>query len=297
MTSIQQAMGGFLAGAWGGMVECVVVQPFDMVKTRHQLSADKAPTIIGSFREIYNEGGVSRFYRGALPEMAGMVPKTAFMLSAYDHARMTLQGPAHEMAPGPRVEFMSGVVAAVPEAIAFTPFQVVKIRLQAKQHLGKYKHTMHALRSIAVEEGGRALFLGLSTTMIRNAVWNGVYFPTMYLCKSYMMHEPGKENKLWWAGCTLLSGFMGGTLATCFNCPLDVVKSRMQSQITGTGQALKYRYTLASLIMIWQQEGFKGLYKGFAPKAVSYTHLRAHETPEHLVCRLLLEKKKKNIDK
>src|SRR5678816_2734799 len=29
--------------------------------------------------------------------------------------------------------------------------------------------------------------------------------------------------------------------------------------------------------------------------AVSYTHLRAHETPEHLVCRLLLEKKKKNF--
>eukprot|EP00658_Telonema_sp_P-2_P053289 TRINITY_DN41774_c0_g1_i1.p1 TRINITY_DN41774_c0_g1~~TRINITY_DN41774_c0_g1_i1.p1 ORF type:complete len:100 (-),score=12.84 TRINITY_DN41774_c0_g1_i1:54-353(-) len=27
-------------------------------------------------------------------------------------------------------------------------------------------------------------------------------------------------------------------------------------------------------------------------KSVSYTHLRAHETPEHLVCRLLLEKKK-----
>src|SRR5678815_1071148 len=36
----------------------------------------------------------------------------------------------------------------------------------------------------------------------------------------------------------------------------------------------------------------------FGPAAgcrpVSYTHLRAHETPEHLVCRLLLEKKKKN---
>ena len=29
---------------------------------------------------------------------------------------------------------------------------------------------------------------------------------------------------------------------------------------------------------------------GYDP--VSYTHLRAHETPEHLVCRLLLEKKK-----
>ena len=29
--------------------------------------------------------------------------------------------------------------------------------------------------------------------------------------------------------------------------------------------------------------------------AVSYTHLRAHETPEHLVCRLLLEKNKLHI--
>ena len=32
-------------------------------------------------------------------------------------------------------------------------------------------------------------------------------------------------------------------------------------------------------------------------ESVSYTHLRAHETPEHLVCRLLLEKKKKKSKK
>ena len=30
-----------------------------------------------------------------------------------------------------------------------------------------------------------------------------------------------------------------------------------------------------------------------ATSDVSYTHLRAHENPEHLVCRLLLEKKNK----
>src|SRR5678815_6055920 len=34
------------------------------------------------------------------------------------------------------------------------------------------------------------------------------------------------------------------------------------------------------------------IYSMSGDKAVSYTHLRAHETPEHLVCRLLLEKKK-----
>src|SRR5450756_1220171 len=33
------------------------------------------------------------------------------------------------------------------------------------------------------------------------------------------------------------------------------------------------------------------------PRTVSYTHLRAHETRHDLVCRLLLEKKKKQIEK
>src|SRR5678815_4420637 len=32
-------------------------------------------------------------------------------------------------------------------------------------------------------------------------------------------------------------------------------------------------------------------WEAYDNKPVSYTHLRAHETPEHLVCRLLLEKK------
>ena len=36
----------------------------------------------------------------------------------------------------------------------------------------------------------------------------------------------------------------------------------------------------------------KELVKMDLPIAVSYTHLRAHETPEHIVCRLLLEKNK-----
>src|SRR5678816_4690095 len=49
----------------------------------------------------------------------------------------------------------------------------------------------------------------------------------------------------------------------------------------GLGQVLYKATTLT----------FTGLAVAIGP--VSYTHLRAHETPEHLVCRLLLEKKKK----
>ncbi len=36
--------------------------------------------------------------------------------------------------------------------------------------------------------------------------------------------------------------------------------------------------------------------QGNSPGSVAYTHLRAHETPEHLVCRLRLEKKNLHDD-
>ena len=94
---------------------------------------------------------------------------------------------------------------------------------------------------------------------------------------------------------TLLSGAIGGILATAFNAPFDVVKSRFQSQlphtITGTkqhlpfyffnilnlflfffkkkkGKQVKYRYTIQSLITIYKDEGARALYKGFAPKSI-----------------------------
>eukprot|EP00658_Telonema_sp_P-2_P036098 TRINITY_DN2616_c0_g1_i3.p1 TRINITY_DN2616_c0_g1~~TRINITY_DN2616_c0_g1_i3.p1 ORF type:complete len:208 (-),score=44.34 TRINITY_DN2616_c0_g1_i3:100-723(-) len=49
----------------------------------------------------------------------------------------------------------------------------------------------------------------------------------------------------------------------------------------------------AGCLNIYLVVGNQQLSRRFWSDTVSYTHLRAHETPEHLVCRLLLEKKKK----
>ena len=45
-------------------------------------------------------------------------------------------------------------------------------------------------------------------------------------------------------------------------------------------------------LILWACIAVSGLFHPPMLASVSYTHLRAHETPEHLVCRLLLEKKK-----
>src|SRR5678815_1687310 len=44
-------------------------------------------------------------------------------------------------------------------------------------------------------------------------------------------------------------------------------------------------------VLVARFAGAGDSYKVNRVVSVSYTHLRAHETPEHLVCRLLLEKK------
>ena len=64
--------------------------------------------------------------------------------------------------------------------------------------------------------------------------------------------------------------------------------------VTYTGQA-RLPATLTLLIVPLPAAG--GDVPAVDREAVSYTHLRAHETPEHLVCRLLLEKKNTHLSR
>lgn len=108
----------------------------------------------------------------------------------------------------------------------------------------------------------------------RAGVWNSVYFALMHNVKARLPKARSQAADLLQ---TLLAGTIGGGIATAFNAPFDVVKSRMQRQLplslsleppnTGPAAArLKYRWTLQSLALIVREEGLPAAYKGFAPK-------------------------------
>lgn len=69
----------FLAGAISGIAEAFSVQPFDMVKTRHQIYTGNNPNVFASLKILYHEGGIKLWYRGMTAELIGMIPKSSAM--------------------------------------------------------------------------------------------------------------------------------------------------------------------------------------------------------------------------
>merc|ERR1719434_288630 len=99
-----------------------------------------------------------------------------------------------------------------------------QVRLQNGANNGLYANSFDCLQSIVRSEGAAALFTGLPATIFRNSVWNGVYFGSMFKIRQHLGSSEGLSGKLR----TMVGGFAGGMLATCFNAPLDVAKSRIQ---------------------------------------------------------------------
>jgi hypothetical protein len=115
--------------------------------------------------------------------------------------------------------YIGGFVAGIPESVIVTPTQVVKVRLQAKEHLGRYSGSVDCVKQTLRNEGIQAFYIGLSPTLYRNCVWNTMYFGTMHWIKRKM---PKPSSKVIDISQTLVSGFFGAVFATCFNAPFDV---------------------------------------------------------------------------
>ena len=94
--------------------------------------------------------------------------------------------------------------------------------------------------------------------------WEKVYFGLMYEIKENVLPDVSDRHKVYGLGQTLLAGFTGGVIATLFNAPFDVVKSRFQQQ----SMEQRYKYTLSTLWMIYKSSGIRGCYRGLEAKII-----------------------------
>merc|ERR1712070_700558 len=87
-TDLAWAMSGLnlVAGATAGAVAATAVTPFDVIKTRLQVSKGKA-TVLEVSRQLYAEGGIFSFFRGLGPRLARIPIYTAITLATFDAAK------------------------------------------------------------------------------------------------------------------------------------------------------------------------------------------------------------------
>lgn len=156
-----------------------------MIKTRHQLNHLQNHGVFKTLVQIYSEGGFFRFYRGMSAELVGIVPKSSAMYASYEMALTRIKS-WHFTENSSVACSLAGCFSGVPEALVVQPTQVVKVRLQAKEHLGKYSGSVDCLVKIVRSEGVKGLTIGLGPTLYRNCVWNTVNFGTMDFIKGFL---------------------------------------------------------------------------------------------------------------
>jgi len=254
-----------LAGGVAGTCEILAMYPLDVVKTRLQLQTKLAPAegahytgVYDAFRRIIKEEGFSKLYRGIASPIFAEAPKRAVKFATNEQYKSFFS-----YLTGGKLQVyhhvLSGSLAGMTEAFVNCPFEVVKVRMQAKDNLGLYKSTWDAAVATVRNEGALSLYKGLEPLLWRNGVWNGAYFGSIGFIKE---NVPKPDSS---SGDTIRNfsaGVIGGTFATTLNTPFDVVKSRMQN----VSQAGVSKWTLPSLALIAKEEGFKGLFKGYVPR-------------------------------
>ena len=254
--------------------------PLDVVKTRFQLqtsgTADAYTSIADCFRKIIRTEGPRTLYRGILAPILVEAPKRAIKFSANEQYGV-LYRERFGLKEGQALSVLTGISAGVTEATVVTSFELIKIRMQDKRNAGKYKSTMDCIAKIYKEEGAMGFSKGLEATVWRHAVWNGGmcvcifrivlivlgYFGVIKFVRSALPEAETKQGLLLR---NFIAGSIGGTVGTLLNTPFDVAKTRIQGQLPG--QPIKYGWTLPSIGIIWKEEGFAALYKGFVPKVL-----------------------------
>ncbi len=173
--------------------------------------------------------GLVRLWRGAPVMMVGCIPSHAAYFSVYERAKIAfgVNKPGHS----PLAAAACGAMATTLHDAVLTPLDVVKQRLQ----LGFYDGVTDCVRTIIKQEGVGALFRSYPTTLLMNWPYASVLVATNETIKETMRqargpgHKAGKDDPLSGAE-FLLSGALAGAVAAAVTTPLDVLKTRLQTQ-------------------------------------------------------------------
>ena len=245
-------------GAVAGLTEHLVMYPVDTIKTRMQSYAgvrDYANRgVFSAARSIGMNEGLGAFWRGAGAVALSAGPAHAIYFAAYEGMKESLEKYQVPLAPS-----VAGALATVLLDGLMTPMDVVKQRMQLATDATRYPTVLSCVKNVYSTQGASAFFAGYRATLIMNVPFTAVYMGTYDFAKRLLLSRNKNEQKFS-AGSHCLAGAAAGGSAAAVTNPLDVVKTRLQTQ--GEVGARRYRGLTDALSAIYVEEGFAGLMRG-----------------------------------
>ena len=217
----------------------MLMHSMDTVKTRQQgdLSMPPRYTSLGStyLTILRQEGLVRGLYGGVTPAFWGSFAGTFVFFGAYEWSKRQMI----DFGVAPTMAYLSaGFFADLVISPLYVPTEVLKTRLQLQGRYNNpyfnsgynYRSTLHALRTVYRTEGFAEFFSGYKATIFRDLPFSAIQF-ALYEQEQRMAKKwvgPGKDIGL---PLEVLTGFSAGGIAGAITCPMDVVKTRIQTEL------------------------------------------------------------------
>lgn len=257
----------FLFGGTSGMAATCFVQPLDLVKNRMQVMktvSGPRPSSATVLMGVVRNEGLATLYTGLSAGLLRQATYTTTRLGVYTwlFEKFSKDGkpPSFLMKAG------LGVTAGASGAFIGTPAEVALIRMTSDGTLPvdkrrNYKNVFNALARIYREEGLTTLWRGATPTMGRAMVVNAAQLSTYSQAKELILGTGYVKDGIF---CHFLASMISGLVTTIASMPVDIAKTRLQSQkyVDGKGE---YKGALDVLGKVIKSEGFFSLWKGFTP--------------------------------
>ncbi|CAL9683818.1 unnamed protein product [Knipowitschia caucasica] len=261
----------FSAGAIGGTACVMSGQPFDTTKVKMQTFPSLYRSFSQCFLDTCRSGGVRALYKGTAPALAANIIENAVLFFSYGRCQDAIRlvcalDKGAELSDLQRAS--AGSLASIFSATAITPAGLVKCSLQAMHEMeaaGKitagHKSTMWTVaRSVLKEHGALGLFVGLSSTILRDIPGYFCFFGGYELSRSMFAKYIGTDKERIGMLPLMFSGGFGGASFWLMDC----VKSRIQVYSLA-GRQEGFMKTFRAIV---QKEGVAVLYSGLTPTLI-----------------------------
>lgn len=159
--------------------------------------------------------------------------------------------------------FLAGGLAGMTAASICYPLDTVKTLLTA--HPERFTGVVNTFVTVVRQQGPRALYRGLSPTLVAMMPYAGLDFAIYEQLKLLYLKRHNKEANLLILLC--IGAFAGAVAQTACH-PLDVVRKRLQLQGM-RGRPIEYKSMISATIGIVRKEGPAALYRGLQPMYIS----------------------------